>query len=476
MTKIIHSSKSENFKVPGLPYPDRFSFIEPIIFETVPTEQEIRDLLANSDGITLRNPWSLEVVNGFEQYIPTTRRRITKNIEPEKSKLIQNPDLENCPEERTILLQIQSELDAKSATIDAAIVNTGRADLGTIVNKAHTVNRIYQIGRIYGHLRQREYPILFGDLTNPQEWNNAFMRIKQTFIDFIKEIPVGERVYPIIHRKKDTSDKENETRFPQVEWLKEELGDNLIGILLYGSAARTEDPKGYSDLDNWVRVRNIRAAQEKLKGSNPFAYEGKIIHCEEGKEPKGAKHIGIHFQPESEEYTIKFIRFLHDSREFLEHTRVLEGEFPFPIVRQDEVIERGLSHAYTKLKTIAGALYWAYHSPERIQGKPALFEFIVKNLRFWEQHALNAIVEPNFRGKEEIDHILADNGIYIPKYNDDLQYIKDSLIYANVKVLELQRGLYERHRKANLEFLTDNREFKLGDPELDRWDRLSTRV
>ena len=169
------------------------------------------------------------------------------------------------------------------------------------------------------------------------------------------EIPVGKRNYERRVRKIDVPKKDIQKRFVYVEWLKQKLGDDLAGVLLYGSAARTDNPEGYSDFDNWVMVRDIARAHQILKNTCPAVYDGKVIEAHNDSElPHGVKHLGIHLFPANEEYVIRHIRFLHDPREFLMHTKVLFGEFPFLKVGQDEVIERGISQAYMKLKTIAG--------------------------------------------------------------------------------------------------------------------------
>jgi predicted nucleotidyltransferase len=275
--------------------------------------------------------------------------------------------------------------------------------------------------------------------------------------EYLMEIPVGKRNYTVTTRTPEVSEKELE-KYPFVDWLKEKLGDNFLGDLLYGSAARTDDPSKFSDYDNWVRVKDVKKAHEVLRGTKPAVVDGKLIeNCPE--DTPGWRHVGIHLFPEDDDYLLRHIRFLHDSVEFRKHTKVLYGEFPFPKVGMDEVIERGISHAYVKLKTIAGSLNWAWSSPERIIGKPNLYEFIVKNLKFFLQHSLNAVSTPRFRDKEELTRLLADRDLEIPKYIPDLDHIKDSLLYSMVSVLKLQKELSEHEREPRLDFMVD-KEFK----------------
>lgn len=471
MARIIFETIGRNYQVPGLPYEETFNYVRPVVFDEIPSFDEIKSLLENSNKDVLSNPWCVSVVKGFRDYIPTTFRRITQGMPREMLEEYFQLGDDWVPESDRVLLQLQTEIDSKSATIDAAIINS-RRDLGTVVNKAHVANRLYMIGRLYNHLQEREYPLLFGGLEDPSRWDEALSLIKMTFIEYMLEVPVGKRKYPVRTRTQEVSDKELRTRYPYVEWLKQKLGDDLEGVLLYGSAARTDNPEEYSDFDNWVRVRDVRRAHQALRATKPFLVDDKVVEMT-GKPDNGipveAKHIGIHLMPELEEYMIRHIRFLHDSREFLKHTKVLYGEFPFPKIRQDEVIERGISQAYVKLKTISGSLNWAYSAPEKILGKPNLFEYIVKNVRFFQQHSLNALEEPKFRDKKELDRILAEKGMEIPKYKPDLQYIKDSLIISMINVLKLQKELIDSGRKPNLRFMIDEKKYEWSSKEIDDW-------
>src|SRR3989338_955616 len=470
MAKILFEHKGLNYKVPGLPYENKFEYVRPIVLDSVPTMDELEKLILNSDVTTLVNPWTIDVLRGFRDYIPTTFMRVAQNMNPDAMQQYFGSDENYIPEKERVLLQLQTEIEAKAATIDAAIIHK-RKELGTVVNKAHIANRLYVIGRFYGHLKEREYPFLFGNLLDPTTWDDALSQIKRQFIEYMLEIPVGKRNYERRVRKIDVPKKDIQKRFVYVEWLKQKLGDDLAGVLLYGSAARTDNPEGYSDFDNWVMVRDIARAHQILKNTCPAVYDGKVIEAHNDSElPHVAKHLGIHLFPANEEYVIRHIRFLHDPREFLMHTKVLFGEFPFLKVGQDEVIERGISQAYMKLKTIAGSLNWAYFAPESILGKPSLFEFIVKNVRFFIQHSLNATEGPHFRDKDELNRRLKERDLHIPEYKEDIDYIKKSLLYATVSVLQLQKEFVDSGRKPNLDFLVDNHFYEWNDPKVDNWE------
>jgi len=459
-----------NKKTKGIPYEDRFTYVRSVVFDGVPDQKNLAEIVAQGTGDTLVTPWSIDVVHGFRDYVPTTFNLITEEMPTNMRREIFGMEDDWEPDSDRVLLQLQSELDAKSATIDAAMLHN-RKDFGGIINKTHLINRIYKIGRIHGHLEDRgdAYPFLFGEtFHDPATWDNTLMDIKELFMEFFREIPLG-RWYAMHTRKAEdeVTPEELKDRFVYVDWLKEKLGDNLQGVLLYGSAARTKDPAGYSDFDNWVRVRDVPAAQKALAGSCPEVYDGKVISNPDHKEIEGSHHLGIHFFPEDEDYTLRFIRFLHDSREFLKHTQVIHGEFPFIKVAQDEVIERGVSHAYIKLKTIAGALNWAYTFPEKMMGKPALFEFIVKNTRFFYQHMLNALEGPQLRTKADLNLGLADLGLAIPPYKNDPEYIKGCMLDSVYGVLTLQSHFVKAGREANLDFLHEHKEYDWDEPGIN---------
>jgi len=474
MAKIIYEAVGSNYQVPGLPYEENFEFVRPVILDGIPTSEEVIALLSSSSANTLTNPWSVPVVRGFRDYIPTTFKRITGDMPQTQLQELFGVDSNWVPESDRLLLQLQTEIEAKAATIDAAIIH-GRRELGTVVNKAHVANRLYNIGRLYGHLQEREAPFLFGITEDEATWDPALSSIKRQFIEYMVEVPVGPRKYKTKLLRPELSRKEVQKEYPYVAWLREKLGDNLLGVLLYGSAARTNDPNEYGDFDNWVRVQDVGRAHEVLRGTAPsvIVEDDGSKHVVEQCHSNGpsVKHLGIHLFPNDETYIANHIRFLHDSKEFRKHTKMLEGEFPFPVVAMDEIVERGVSHAYIKLKTITGALNWAYNTPEKIVGKPALFEFIVKNLRFFLQHSLNAMYQPQFRDKQMLNDLLAERGLHLPEYNDNLVHIRDSLIYSMVAVLQLQKELVESGREPNLEFLV-NEDVLAPNADLD-WGKMN---
>lgn len=453
MAEILHETVGRNYQVPGLPYEDSLRYMRPVLLDDVPSADEVRALLARGDHETLVNPLSIFVVRGFRDYVPTTFKRATAGMEQTLVEGLFGEDATGIPEADRVLLQLQTEVEAKGATLDAALIHD-RMNLGTIVNKAHHLNRLYNVGRIYGHLDEREPPFLFGDLTDARGWPEALAAMKQQFHDYLMELPDGPHQYPLRTRTPDVGAQELARDYPFVAWFQEKLGDNFTGALLYGSGARTNDPRRIGDYDNWVRVRDVAAAQQALLATKPALVEGKVVEGVSDADDPRVKSIGIHLFPDDDRHTKRHIQFLHDSIEFRKHTKVLAGDWPFPKVKMDEVVERGISHAYIKLKTIAGSLNWAYRAPERLLGSPPLFEFVVKNQRFFLQHMLNAMGKPEFRDKERLDALLAERGLAIPKYKDDVGHLQTSLVDSMVGVLTLQKEFIQRGRAPRFGFLS----------------------
>lgn len=446
MAKVLFQCTDRNTQVDGLPYVDSYPYVKAIVLEGVPSEGQIADILRSGDESTLVTPIPRKLLAGYRTYAPTTYNRVTSNMPPGMAKRLFGKDRSNVSDEDKLLLQLQTEIEAKGATTDAAIINT-RRDLGTVVNKAHILNRLYTIGRIYGHLPQRDYPMLFGDLRDESTWDEALSDMKLTFIDFLREVPSNGAYLDMVIRKQEVTDKELREYFVFVEWLKEKLGNNLLGILCYGSASRAfNDPSKFSDYDNQVRVRNVKKAHRALAGTLPYVLNGRVYEGEH-ENIEGAKHVGIHLFPSDENYAMRHSRFLHDLDEFLLNTKVLYGEFPFPVPnrKSSESVERGISQAYTKLRCIAASLNWAANTPEKLLGRKHLFEFIVKNIRFFYQHSLNATQGHIFRDKHTLNAMLAKRNIKIPEYEHDLEHITDSLIYATRVAFELQEELFDKH-------------------------------
>ncbi len=464
MVKILHQAIGPNCLVPGLPYDsDTSTFIESKILDDVPTRNEMYDLLKKSREDTMTIAWTKHVLQGFKIYVPSTFKMTTYNMPASLTENLFNTATDWIPENTRMLLQIQAEIETKFATLDAAVINRRKTpgNLGTITNKAHTANRIYNIGRIYNHLKERETPLLFGLTRDIATWDAALLEIKLLAIEFTKEVPTGPREYNHSTTQAELTDKIISRDYPYVDWLENKLKDNLVRILLYGSAARTNDPSLFGDFDNWVVVDDISAAYEVLTRTAPAVRilgDGtrKVIEGCFDPDPKdkNLKPVGIHVLLNDHDYEERHIRALHDSEEFRMHTKPLRGEFVFPKVALDELTNRGLCQSHIKLKTGSGGASWAYNSPEKILGKEPLFAFFAKIPRFALQHGLTAMEGPGFRDKQELDRRLAEKGIFIPKYKADADYIRRSLIDSTVASFIVQKEIIEHGIEPSFDFLS----------------------
>ena len=131
MLEVIFRDKGRNYQVPGLPYDQTYQFIEPVVIQGVPTPQDLEQLLKQGDSSTLIAPWSMPVIRGFRDYIPTTFRRVTQNMPTELFEEYFGLSSNWIPEPERVLLQLQTEIEAKGATIDAAIIHA-RKDRGLL--------------------------------------------------------------------------------------------------------------------------------------------------------------------------------------------------------------------------------------------------------------------------------------------------------------------------------------------------------
>ena len=85
--QILYNNAGPTKRYPGIPYEDRFREVRPIIFENVPSVGDLEEILKLTVDETMITPWSLDVVRGFRDYVPTTFRTVTEKME-EKQKFI----------------------------------------------------------------------------------------------------------------------------------------------------------------------------------------------------------------------------------------------------------------------------------------------------------------------------------------------------------------------------------------------------
>jgi len=449
---VLFTHTGDFFRIPGIPYGDRFQVFQPVVYDGIPEIDQLRQLVDQAPYDTMVSPWPRNTLLGFRDFVPTTYKRMTSPLSEENLQAWFGDSHSDIPDEKRVLLQLQTENDSKGATIDSLLINH-RWGVEVVANKAHLLNRLYNIGRLYGHVPERDNaPFLFGDLTQEHTWPEAIIAMKQMFLEFMEELPLSSRPYDIAVRGVEVTPEQLRTKYSYLETFKSMLGDDLVAVLNYGSAARTDDPARYSDFDNWLVVRDVPRALRIFNGTCPFVHEGKVhLNVPEHLHPKDSKHLGMFFMPDSPEFLRRYVQFKDDSIEFLLHTKVLYGELEFPIVSQDEVMERGMSAAYTKLKSLQGSISW----PDKLLGKPPLFEFFVKICRFYMRPMLNILEKPWYRPKEVLDKELLKRGIKIPKYVNDVNKLREGILYALHHTFRLQEEFFQSGRKSSLAFMSD---------------------
>jgi len=419
MAKILFQAEMPVYRVPGLKYSDEeASSVRTILLDGIPSEGEISYFLSQGTKDILVSPWTVNEVWGFGQYVPSTFKKISKNMP--QSLFHELFDDSFTDDRNKTIFQLQSELASKGSTIDSAIIHK-RRDEQTVRNKVHNLNRLVAISKEKG-LIDFPYPILKGDIQNPEEWDDILIWTKKKFIELYSKLPMN---LPEVEYETRTAriDSNERNKYGYLEWLKERLGDNLEAVIVYGSST-TDD--SYKDYDNILLVHDMDQAYDALKGARPSFFENQVLH-----NSRLGKYIGINIFPYEDGVIQKYIRFNNNPLMMMESSKVIYGSFDFPIVSLKEAVERGLSQTHIKMKLIAGGLNWVYTHPERILGKPNLFEFFVKNIRFLFQNALSFKEGKMINTKSRLDRMLReDYGIVIPSYSDDPNEIRDAMIYS----------------------------------------------
>jgi hypothetical protein len=241
-------------------------------------------------------------------------------------------------------------------------------------------------------------------------------------MDFYKSLPMN--LHDIGYEAKTARLSQREkSKYGYLEWLKERLGDNLDSVIVYGSSLMEEN---YNDFDNIVLVHDLDQAYDVLKGTRPSFLDGKIVSSS-----AAGKHIGINILPSADRILQKYLRFNNNPIMVMKSSKVIHGSVDFPVVSLEEAAERGLSQTHVKLKLIAGGLNWVYTHPEKIIGKPSLFDYFVKNIRFLFQNALYLTEGDTTSTKTQLDgRLKKDYGITIPSYSDDPNKIRSSMVYS----------------------------------------------
>lgn len=340
-------------------------------------EEELKDLGHNSIKY-LFTPTELILL---EDYIPSIYHKVAGDLG------INNED--NIGSK--LAFQVQSELVNKASTLDSGIIH-GRRDEGTVRSKIYNWGRLCRMAELLG-LGEQEG--LSQKVLDSGDFDEILIAIKLKYADFLRKIPVWAEPVKIVRRSAKL-DRMQKKKFSYFEDLIKLGGDDIRAIVVYGSSAKENDPRNYSDYDNFLVVRDgsLGRLYLWLKGK-------KFKH-------KDGKSIGLNLIEEG--VFTKYIRFNHDPNEHLERCVVLCGEVDFPVVPEKEIQERGTSFAVLRTKALKSACCWVTRDPEILLDKKELFEYFQKSPRFIMHSALNNTEGIRERCKKEINERVSELG------------------------------------------------------------------
>jgi len=211
---------------------------------------------------------------------------------------------------------------------------------------------------------------------------------------------------------------EQQQRFSFYKDLVRLLGDDVVAIVLYGSAAKEKNLKNCHDYD-----LNIVVEDGSLPRIYPKITGKRFVHID-------GKQIGVNLTEKSS-YT-KSIRFNHDPREFREQSLVLYGSVDYPMFSEQEIRERQVCSTILRAKTIKSAAAWISQDPELLLGKEDLFGYFQKTLRLIYNSALNLEHGYRLRSKAELNNGLHQLGMQVLPYRQDPKILVDSILQAAV--------------------------------------------
>jgi hypothetical protein len=382
-----------------------------------------RKLIDETPRDVFPQPWTLQEIERMGIYLPSQYRKIEETLDGRLQRLVlTNPVSEEESMIRTIF-QLQTELAQKISTLDSFILEN-RGGEKTVLNKIYLYNRFTAILVATGLMDPRAAEYL------PYEYRgdprDLLIKIKKRMIEYLEQLPMACRSMEMITAKAPSPLPGDEPRkFGYVEWLKKQLGENLQAVVVYGSSARENED--YHDYDNWVIVKDLDQAYSKLKGAGlTYDIATGQVHWQ-GKE---GKEVTLNLATESlYAFASRYNQFCDRA---LNQCKIIYGSVRFYKVTQEEVLERSISSCYIRLKMLRSCAVWIARNPEEIVGKPALFEFFVKNAQFFMTVRLNLHDKFRVISKEELRAELAKIGIAPIPYEPDPAYIARNMIQAAV--------------------------------------------
>ncbi len=421
---VLGVAEGEYTRYPGLPENETRDRTLTFITKDIPSAAFFHDVDRMFGEQYVLFQYTLDELTGMRHGLPSTFHRI--------ASLFPNlfPDISVSPYAR--MLQIQTELQSRVSTTDAAIIHSRRT-MDTATSKIRTLLRIGGLSAGIGiHTDFSAHD--FAPYTEDRI-DDILIGFKREMIGLYNGIEWPLSPVPTVTLEERLTPSER-VKFGYRDWMREALGDNLVAIGVYGSSTQTDDIEKYDDYDNWVVVRDLDSAYTALRATKPkYDLSTGRIHTE-------GKHLGILLFPSEGKMLSDYMRFLDDSEEFRTKMKIIHGSLTFPITSPRENTERGISQSYVKAKTTADAVANFLHKPEQLLNKN-LFEFFVKIVRFNYKNAIR-YHEGIVLTKEELDKRLRkEHGIGVPKYREDAKYLVEQLIYARQCTAYIQRELFK---------------------------------
>jgi len=421
---VLGVAEGEYTRYPGLPENETRHRTLTLITKDIPSAEFFRDIDRMFGEQYILFQYTLDELTGMRHGLPSTFHRIA-SLFPDLF-----PDVTVNPRAR--MLQIQTEIQSRVSTTDAAIIHSRRT-MDTATSKVRTLLRIGGLCEGIG-IRTDFHAADFAPYTE-ERIDDILIQFKREMIGLYNRIDWPLTQVPTVTLEERLTPSEK-IKFGYREWMRSTLGDNLDAIGVYGSSTQTDDIEKYDDYDNWVIVKDLPAAYNALRATKP-KYD-----LSQGTISAEGKHLGILLFPSGGKMLDDYMRFLDDSEEFRTKMKIIHGSLTFPITLPRENTERGISQSYVKAKTTADAVANFLHKPEQLLNKN-LFEFFVKILRFNYKNAIR-YHEGIVLTKEELDKRLRkEHGIAVPKYREDAKYLVEQLIYARQCTAYLQRELFK---------------------------------
>ncbi|MBI4845200.1 MAG: hypothetical protein HY810_01785 [Candidatus Omnitrophica bacterium] len=412
-----------------------------VIVDNLFNAEFLTSLLENTPDDTLPLPWTVDEIRSFSVYLPSVVNKLQESIGEEK--LFELTGVNGMSDKDKILwsiFQVQTELTQRISTMDSFIVGN-RGEYKTFLNKIYVYNRITAILVALGLLKKDEADFIPYDFAESQR-ADVLIDIKKRLLEYLKILPMAIPT-PKMRTYEAALLEEEKSRYGYVDWLKEQLKDNLKAVVLYGSAAR--ETKQFNDYDNWIIVEDLNQAYRVLKGKAITYKDGKVlIMGREGKE------VSLNIVPA--DVFAKLFHFNAVCDRNIDHCKVLYGSVNVYEITEQEMLERSISSVYLRLKALRASAMWIGRAPDEIIGKPALFEYFVKNTQFVMNVCINYQEGLRVVSKDEIKRRLKEMGIELFEYKDDPQYIAKAMIQTAVDSSFLH-SKYLKDRKPDLSFL-----------------------